>query len=401
MQATTKLLLTGAALCLSQLAHGHGSHRPFALHEHDPIRAIAQARAEHRLVLGYVGVDPDKGMPIFRWPDPNRRARIDVLVRETVVAELNTRDHGAVLAELGMNAPAWFLLDESGEVLWRREGRVDVDGLLGEIEGHLTGPAAVERVRAAVDAKGPSDCFARERLAAVLARTAEPTRAIPEYVWCIERGVAGDSLDAVARRPYAMSALATLAVELPEAARAASALQLEIESRLRRTADGDPMLARDLALMNRALGQDERTLRLFLALEPENRARHGLLDAVLAELVELGEYRAVLASILPLQAFRGEVALTRRTLVSRPSLAHQGDGRGTIAFTVARGLALAEVLAALDNADAVTLVDEVLAFSAEYESPSEAAETRAHLEARLVRSGNEKALSRLRERRNR
>ena len=383
LHCNLRALLPALAL-LAPLAGAHDGHRSQALHTHDLEAAFAVASDEHRLVLAYISDVPGRGMPIFRWPDPDKVLRADLLVREAVIAELDLEADAQTLAALELRAPAWVLYDEAGERLWQHQGDLDLDRLLSEVGCWLTGADAERRARAVLSMRGEADVFGRERLAGALAGGANPEQAVAEYAWCVEQGLEQVSLDAIARRPVALQQLALLAPRTVTGYAELERLRTRIEGELRREQDGDPTLARDVALLNHALGEQHRTLQLFHSLAPENWGRRGLLDAVFGELVAGGHYRDVAALVPPLQAFRGEVQVTRRTLVSRPGLASRGDGRGTVSFTLLRGAELLEVCAGLGLEEARPLATELLAFG----EAQGRAETRSLIEQHLVRSGN-------------
>lgn len=388
--------LVAAVVLLAPVAGAHDGHRSQSIHTHDLSAAFRAAAEEQRLVLAYVSDRPGKGMPIFRWPDPEKVLRADALVREAVIAELDREADVDVLASLEMSAPAWVLYDEAGGRLWQHQGDLDLERLLAETGCWLTGAGAEARARANVARRGEEDVFARERLAGALAGGADPDLAVAEYAWCVERGIEGASLDAVARRPIALHHLAGLARRTSTGYAELERLRTRMEMLLRRDQDGDPTLARDVAILNRALGEEHRTLQLFHSLAPENWGRRGLFDAVFEELVAGGHYADVAALVPPLEAFRGEVQVTRRTLVSRPGLARAGEGRGTVAFTVRRGAELAEVLAGLGREEAQVLAAEVLAFAAAHQGPEGRSATRTLVERHLARSGNPAVLQQLR-----
>lgn len=377
-------LLSTLALLLVGHAGAHVGHAGAAFHAHDLPTARRFAAEEARMVL--VHAERDGGLPWYQWPTAEARRRMDVLVREAVVLELDLVDDAGAAAELGIDAPGFLLLDEQGTPLWRHAGSLSLEAFLDRTSGWFGGEDALARAERALVSKGADDPLTRERYAAALVGVGRLDEGLAAYLDLAQQAVAAASPAAVVRRGRVLDALAQLGRSHAPARAALEAAAVQAAELLHAEDAGDPRLAADLGAALELAGRHDRVLALFDELAAANPARVGLFDLVFDDLLEAGRYAEVLQLIEPRTGFAGEAALARRTLVTRPALALQGSGRGTFAFALERGMGLVEALAGTGaDREARALTQEVLALS------TDRRHTRAALRSRLVRAGSELA----------
>jgi hypothetical protein len=362
-----------------------GAHREHnigqLLHNVSLAEARQLAEAEFKIVLVYV-VGPDDEVPAYlRRPTWEDWRTLELLLWETVAITLHSvRDAEALRPYKPRQLPAILLLDANGTERRQLPGDLSAEQLAQQLTADLSAADAVERARRGLEAAGGKDPFARERLAGALLRRGDLAAALDEYRLCVEEGLRQNVRYASAQRRLLFEQLTVLAQRYAPARQALRAWQASMENTLRNERD-DANLARDLATLNRCLGDEPRTLALFDASPQRSRTRHILFDQLLERLVSDGRYEDVLARIEPLQAFEQDVVFVRMRggmLVDAPDAR---EIRGTCAHAVHRGAALLEAAAATGRLDAAReLATRILEF---HNSP----ETRTLLENRAQRVG--------------
>lgn len=224
----------------------------------------------------------------------------------------------------------------------------------------LSGRDSVMRVRKAVEAAGGDDPITRERLAKTLARHGAFAEAVEAYLWCLDVGLQKHLSYAAARRRSVLKAFVAMTDKHPSARKAIEERRNAIERTLLTTRD-DANLARNLAELNRCLGDEARNLSLYDRLPRRSRARRILFDRVLHQLVEHKRYDEVLATLDPMTAFIEETRLARFSGIPNTDGPEARLRRGTRAFAVTRGTVLVEALAGNGRvSEARALIDRIL-----------------------------------------
>lgn len=378
-KAGLALLALGSAAAAPAWAHrGHAFGNPF--HDLSLTEACELARDEHKLVFVYVTRPNELATDALEQPTWSVWRAIDLLIRETVAVRLDSgRDADALRPyELG-EPPTVLLLESDGRLVRRLPGDAALTPLMNTLEDVLSSDKALARVRAALQDVGQDDPLARERLADALARHGDPAAALRHYRWCIEVGLQKQISYAAARRRLVMNSLVQLGEPYAPARQAAEEIRDKMEAALLGGED-NANLARDLAALNRALGDESRTLSLFDRLPKRSRARYTLFDRVFEQLVEQKRYADILALADPSQTFRQEVFMARQNRGLWDDSPDAPHTRGQRAFVVRRGACLVEALAATGRtAAARKLIDAVLRFD-------DRAETLATLRSRAARA---------------
>ena len=359
--------------------HSFGSpFHPFGLEE-----GLKYAKQEHRLLLAYAsppGCLPPDYLQKPTWKDWHL---IDLLIRETVAIALNAREHAADIERLRIgDQPAFFLLNPDGSTRLRLSGALSAEELVQALGKELIDDDAVARIRAAIEV-GKDVEFARERLADVLHRRGDYEAAQGEYEWCVRQGLRHNVLYAAARRRLLLSGYLELGCDYPPAAAALKRLRDEYAAGVV-AGKGDANCARDLAELDRVLGQEERTLEVYDAATTSPQARAILFDRIMDQLIAAGRHEEVLRLVDPPRAFGQEVrmAYQRKRLWSRT--ASDAEQRGTPAFATERGALLVEALGRAGRGnEARELIDAVLKFDNSEMS-------RAQLKHHIERAGDTK-----------
>jgi len=360
--ATAALLIVLGFADPSALAHrGHAFGNPFHQVSLDEARKLAVD--EFKLIFLYVTAPDGKAAPYLQRPAWHDWRAIDLLIRETVAVKLDSRRDAYQLRRYELDQfPVILLLNDDGSPRRQLDGNLPIEKLLDELAEDLSGNDSVARVREAVRVGGGNDPLARERLADALARRGAHAESLEAYLWCLNVGLREYRPYASARRRLLLQGFTRLAQQYPSARQALEKQQDAMEKTLREERD-DANLARDLAELNRCLGQDARTLTLFDQLPPNRRARTVLFDRVLDQLIAKRRYGEVLALVEPARAFRDEVMLARRSRSRGEEPPDARPERGTRAFAVARGAAFVEALGASGKtAEARKLIDATLKF---------------------------------------
>ena len=354
--------LLAILLASAGVAAAHPGYYNTAFHAHDVAEAMPLAEREHKQIFVAVTTPARDGWPVFRWPDPTNQALVDLLVRETVMVELDTVRSASELPGRGSYGEALLLLGSGGEV--RREFPIDVPplALYRALEREFSSPAAIARIERAIEELGEHHFVSRERLAHALHSAGRRDEALAEYDRCIRDAIDAHSRAAEARRLHVWAGLARLARESDRAADLLEWTRAAATERVVRAPE-ERKLARDLGRLNALLGEPEANAALFDRLPRTARARHGLVDALLSDLVADGRYEEVLLLVDPIRAWQGELELYRRNRIRRPASAERGEGRGTRGFVLERGLAFLEALAGQgDRARSRQLLRAILEF---------------------------------------
>jgi hypothetical protein len=343
------------------IAIAHPGHYGSPFHAHHLDQALEFAAQEHRVVFLHVREDDGKRLQLFKWPSDENASLLDLLVRETVIVELDAVENATELSAYAVNPPEILLLNPDGSERDRMDGRLPMPALAWRLQKTLTGGDAVQRAKLNIEAKGQTDFFSRERLAAALQSAGADEQAVVAYRWCASQCISGSSLAAKGRRPKVFAALAEYANEKPVAKALLDEVLSEAETVLRLERD-DSKLANDLVQIYRR-GYKERAVALFDRLDERSRARHGLLDYLFDDLVDAGRHAELLTLIDPETAFEGEVERYRRNRILRPAMAENGRQRGSRAFVIRRSAGLIQALAGeAENSKARRLIDNVLKF---------------------------------------
>ena len=347
---------------------------------------LEYAKQEHRVLLVHAspaGFLPPDYLQKPTWKDWQL---IDLLICETVAIALNVREHPQDIERLTIgDRPEFLVLNADGSTRLRLSGELSAEELVQTLGKELIDDDAVARIKAAI-AGGKDEEFARERLADVLRRRGEYEGAHREYEWCVRQGLRANVLYAAARRRLLLTGFVELGQHYPAAAATLRQLREEYAAELV-SGKGGANRARDLAAMDKALDQPEKTLEVFDAEKISPQARAILFDRVMDQLVAAGRQDDVLRLVKPLRAFQQEVrmAYQRKRLWSRTAL--DAEQRGTPAFATERGALLVEALARADRSqEARELIDAVLKFD-------DSATSRAQLQRHIERSGNTELLT--------
>jgi len=380
------VLLVASCASLPVWAHrGHGFGNPF--HAVSLEEACQLARDESKLVFVFVTEPRGSAFPYLERPTWGDWRAIDLLIRETVAVKLEAQQNAAELQRYEIEKhPAMLLLNPDGSERRRITGELAAEQLMELLAADLSGEDSLARVREAVERAEGEDPFARERLAQALARCGKLSQALEEYLWCLEVGLRENVPYAAARRRLLLKGVVSLAEQPPPAREALMERRAAMEQTLRSERDS-ANLARDLAELNRCLGDEARNLALYDRLPTRSKARHILFDRVLDQLVAHRRYGDVLAALEPLRAFSEEARLARILGGSDERGPEASQRRGTRAFAVARGAKLLEALAGTGRAaEARALVDAILRYDA---TP----ETRALLKQHAGRVQNQEVVS--------
>lgn len=379
------LLAFGWASSPAMAHRGHGFGNPF----HAVSLAESCRLAQEELKLVFVFVTEPRGSPFQYLERPSWAdwRAIDLLIRETVAVKLEAQQNAAELQRYQIEKyPTMLLLNPDGSERCQLTGNLSAEQLMQALAADLSGEDSLVRVRKAVERTKGEDPFARERLAQALARCGKLSQALEEYLWCLEVGLRENVPYAAARRRLLLKGFVSLAEQHPPAREALMDRRAAMEQTLRSERDS-ANLARDLAELNRCLGNEARNLALYDQLPTKSKARYILFDRVLDQLIERRRYGDVLAALEPLRAFSQEARLTRILGGSDERGPDASQRRGTRAFAVARGAKLLEALAGTGRAEeARSLVNAILRYD-------DTSETRALLKEHARRVQNQEVVS--------
>lgn len=354
------LLATYVITTVAETSHAHVNHRFGAVfHQASLPEATTMAKAEHKLVLVFLckpGVPPP-----FYLDRPTRDCWpiVDLILRETIpikLAQPNSVDRIA-RQKIG-SLPLILLLDTNGTEQGRLNGNLSQQKLHDDLLPFFSNAAALRRaVQAAQSREYPS--ITKERLARSLVRCGDYASALNEFNWLVANGLQTDNLYATTRRRYLFEAFAALAQDYPPAHKSLRSLQTIMEKEI--LAKDRANRARDLAELNRSLGDQGRTLSFYDRLSPRCKARHILFDKVLSQLVQARRYVEVLKVVDPVQAFQQELRLAKRRDGSTVTAPTGQPRRGTLQFAIARGAMFVEALAGTGRTtETRQLVDQIL-----------------------------------------
>ncbi|MCO7223577.1 hypothetical protein [Pleionea sp. CnH1-48] len=356
----------------------HPGYYGTAFHAHTIDQALAVAAKENKLVFIHVS-DNDRGWRHFRWPNKESSGLIDLLVRETVIVELNIKKDAAQLAAFDISTPQILIVDSRQKVLEQLSEHAVVELVQDRISQYVTSEDGLARIDAAL-ASGNNPFFNRERKAAALALAGKVDASIKQYQICLQESMADASLAAKSRRPQVIGAMLTLAEKYP------AAKQALLKGR-QRGADhlsaypNNSKLSSDIARIDLALNQKQASMKLFKRLPQGSRARNGMFDYISEDLQQKQQYEELLSLIEPLKAIQGEITLYQRNKILHPVSAERGNKRGSRAFVIQRGLMIAEALAAVQrDEDYQSVVNELVQFD-------QSKSVRKSLQKALLRAG--------------
>ena len=160
----------GLLLCAHSISHAHPAHYGSRFHATHLEQALEYAGQEYRIVFVHVRAAGGKRLQFFRWPgDATNGDLIDLLVRETVIVELDAAKNANELADYEITVPQILLINPDGSLIKSIDAGQPVPVLNATFNKILTGQDAVERARLNLATKGDDDFFSQERLATGLA----------------------------------------------------------------------------------------------------------------------------------------------------------------------------------------------------------------------------------------
>ncbi|MFH1748990.1 MAG: hypothetical protein ABIG44_18315 [Planctomycetota bacterium] len=352
------VLPTGTPVAWAHRGHGFGS--PF----HSVSLAQAGRLAEDEGKLVYIYVTEPRGRPPKYLAKPTMRdwRGIDLLILETVAIRLDAGFDADQLTAYKLDQlPVMLLLAPDGTEQIRLSGDLNADQLATQLAAAISDEDTLARIRKLVAAGGDNDPLARERLAQALVRREQYADALREYVWCLDVGLRVHIPYASARRTLVFKGVAQLTERYTHARQALETWRTTTENSLLHEHNAN--LARDLAELNSAWNDENRTLAFHDRLPPKSRARQVLFDYVFELLIAAGRYQEVLAVADPLRTFKQEIRMVRMQGSPTADDIEESPRRGTRSFALNRGAALVEALAGTDqNAEACALAKEILKF---------------------------------------
>ncbi len=359
------------------VANSHPGYYGTAFHAHSVEQAFDTAQQENKLVFVYVG-DDDRGWRHFRWPTKETSSLIDLLVRETVIVELNYSNDKAQVAEFNVDGPVILVMDSERNVL--AQLKHDAVALLVEKTLHslVTSEAGFLRIEAAI-ASHNNPFFNLERKAAAMALAEKYDESIRLYDQCLREAVLEQSLPAKSRRPQVIGALIALA-EKNKNAEKVLLKNREVAAEALAKSGTNAKLSNDIARIDYSLDRQAKTFELFKKLPQGSRARNGMFDYVSDELIKQEKYEELLELIEPVEAIKGEITLYQRNKITHPASAERGEKRGSRAFVIRRGLMIVEALSAVGrNTESQKAYELLLEFD-------DSSETQTQLEKALSRA---------------
>ena len=327
-----QLLRSIAALALASLAGAE----PEGMRTEEPFVDIgfkdALARAERRDKL--VMIDffttwcaPCKKMDRETWTDPAVRAW---LRREVVPLKVDAEVQTALAEHYAVDGyPTILFVRPDGRVRGRIVGFMAPERFLPTARDALLGIKPSDRFREALGEAGLRDPFKRMELAGHLVRDREYAEALEELFWCFEHGVEADPEFAEARDTALVRELAGLHTRWPRAAKRSAAHRAALAARV---VAGEATVdeAEDLVTLNRAFGDEPRTLATYDALRATDAASAELVATLFAsvwvQLVDARRYGDVLAGLGdPERALRAELARLEEAVERAPNRASRAS----------------------------------------------------------------------------
>lgn len=258
--------------------------------------ALAAARAEKKCVL-VACVRPAsveaKKLQTATWNEPRLR---EWMAAKTVPIQIDVDAAQELVDRLRVHtAPTVIFLGESGLEMDRVTGLLDGRAFLAEAKAILGGADPLERARKRL-AASPNDPYRRLDVALVLVDRGDFTAALEAFAWCWDHGVEADPGFTTTRRTFLLREIVRLSRLHPAAVDEMSRRTARILERITAcdVAEADLL---DFLLLNRELGQEERTLAAFDGLdsasEPCAALRARLQPLVIDALVGARRYEEV------------------------------------------------------------------------------------------------------------
>lgn len=224
--------------------------------------------------------------------------------------------------------------------------------------------------------------MARYKNAQELAKSGQNEEALKEFLWCYDTGMPSDVSFLGVRASYLLSALAKLAKTYPPALSALQERRDAAEQRVRDSAD-DRQAAMDYTGLNRALGENQKTLALFDSLPADDQRRKGLVSGVSDQLLTAQRY-ADLVKATPYSRMTFQFATLAGMIDSMKTPPEKtAEIKSEVAKRTTNDIEALAGANQLDNAN--KLIGKLLEFD-------NSAETRAKIQTHLARAGHPELL---------
>ncbi len=366
------LLIAGGLFPPPSSAAAADAFEPLSLEQ-----ALTQAQTENRPVFAHVFAA--WSLPC-QYLDRTTFAEADVarLLRERCIPiKIDGEQHAALRTRYGLDRyPTLLLLRPDGSEQDRWQSYLPARQFIDELQAALAGKDAIRRAQDYLEKSGPNDPLGRERLAEAYFRLGCYDDALREYAWCFDVALEKSIVYASARRQPLMLDLAALSQRHPPARRALDERRERLEQRIQQ--NDQPQLARNLALLNRALDIEDDTLRVFDSLPGASKSRRILFDHVFDQLVALRRFDDIFAVGDALETFVQDLKLARGP-GGVPCCSAHARGPGSQTYLLDRAEKMIEVLTATGREpDARRVIKEVARLD---DSPT----TRTRMEAALQR----------------
>ncbi len=201
--------------------------------------------------------------------------------------------------------------------------------------------------------------------------------ATKDFLWCFDTGMKKVSSYTGVRSSYVIEMLAEIGKKHPPALAALRERQAAASAALERDRS-DPTPLIEISGLNRALGEDARTLALFDSFPPEEKTQRNVLAYIVTDqLLEARRYKDIVQA-QPYSRMSQMLAVTANGINSLPE-SRRPEMRRQVLESAAKNL---EALAgAGDTANAKELLTALIAIDS---SP----ETKALMQKHITRSGN-------------
>jgi RNA polymerase sigma factor (sigma-70 family) len=218
---------------------------------------------------------------------------------------------------------------------------------------------------------------ARYKQARAFMKAGQYEAATKDFLWCFDTGMKKVSSYTGVRSSYVIEMLAEIGKKYPPALAALRERQAAASAALERDRS-DPTPLIEISGLNRALGEDARTLALFDSFPPEEKTQRNVLAYIVTDqLLEARRYKDIVQA-QPYSRMSQMLAVTANGINSLPE-SRRPEMRRQVLESAAKNL---EALAgAGDTANAKELLTALIAIDS---SP----ETKALIQKHLTRSGN-------------
>jgi thioredoxin-like negative regulator of GroEL len=239
---------------------------------------------------------PCKQLDRTTWQD---KAAISLLREKSIPLRIDAEKETSLAERFKISAyPTLLLVKPDGSVIDRLVGFRDAAKFIAEFNSALAGGTALSRARAVAEAAkgdGRKEAQARYDLAQALARAGENAEALKEYGWLYDEGMKREPSFAGVRNSFLLGSFETLGKQYPPAL-AALRERRDAGRSLVEKDTLDASAATDLAALDRALGEDHLTLKIYEALPANSPNRRGLGTFVFGELLAARRYNDALAA---------------------------------------------------------------------------------------------------------